>query len=158
MKRGYFGIGIFHTKTEANVGTLWRSAYSFGADFIFTIGRRYRKQASDTVNAARHVPCYHYEDMDDFLRHRPYNCPLVGIEQCEGSVRIENFCHPERAIYLLGSEDGGLSAECIRRSQYLVEIDTAQCINVATAGSILMFDRQQKIKRSHHAYVGNTIR
>jgi hypothetical protein len=34
--RGYFGIGIYHGKTEENIGTLWRSAYAYGADFVFT--------------------------------------------------------------------------------------------------------------------------
>lgn len=42
MKRGYFGIGIYHTKNVLNVGTLWRSAHNFGASFIFTVGMRYR--------------------------------------------------------------------------------------------------------------------
>lgn len=50
-KRGYFGIGIYNPKTETNMGTLWRSAYNFGADFIFTIGMRYKKMGSDTAKA-----------------------------------------------------------------------------------------------------------
>jgi tRNA (guanosine-2'-O-)-methyltransferase len=43
--RGYYGIGIENVKTAENVGTLWRSAYILGASFIFTIGKRYKKQA-----------------------------------------------------------------------------------------------------------------
>lgn len=38
MKRGYFGIGVYHSKNADNIGTLWRSAAIFGADFIFTNG------------------------------------------------------------------------------------------------------------------------
>lgn len=34
----YFAIGIYHPKTEMNMGTLWRSAYQLGASYIFTIG------------------------------------------------------------------------------------------------------------------------
>lgn len=37
MKRGYYGIGIYHPKTTENVGTLWRSAHNFGADFPTSI-------------------------------------------------------------------------------------------------------------------------
>ena len=40
----FYGIGIVNTKTEANIGTLWRSAHAFGASFIFTVGRRYRRR------------------------------------------------------------------------------------------------------------------
>ena len=58
---GYYVIGIYHTKTECNVGTLYRSAYQLGAAFVFTIGRRYKKQASDTYNTTLHIPLYHYE-------------------------------------------------------------------------------------------------
>ena len=32
--RGYWGMGVFHTKTYQNIGTLLRSAHSFGADFV----------------------------------------------------------------------------------------------------------------------------
>ena len=42
--RGYFGIGIHHVKNEENIGMLWHSADILGADFIFTIGRRYNEQ------------------------------------------------------------------------------------------------------------------
>lgn len=51
MKKGYYGIGIYETKEETNVGTLWRSAQNFGADFIFTIGARYKTQKY--VNGAK---------------------------------------------------------------------------------------------------------
>lgn len=43
-KHEYFGIGIYHVKNEENIGTLWRSANISGADFIFTIDRRYNGQ------------------------------------------------------------------------------------------------------------------
>ena len=62
MKRGYFAIGIYESKTETNIGTLWRSAYNFGADFIFTIGKRYKKEPSDTTKSERHIPLYGYDD------------------------------------------------------------------------------------------------
>ena len=65
--RGYFEIGIYHTKTSANVGTLWRSAYQLGAMGIFTIGKRYPKQASDTVKCFKHVPMREFVCFEDFL-------------------------------------------------------------------------------------------
>ena len=39
--RGYFEIGIYRTKCDANVGTLWRSSFQLGASGIFTIGKRF---------------------------------------------------------------------------------------------------------------------
>ena len=142
--RGYFGIGVYNIKTEINIGTLWRSAQNFGASFIFTIGRRYKKQASDTTKAYKHIPLYNYKTFKDFEKARPFSCPLIGIEQSESSIDIKNYCHSERAIYLLGAEDSGLPKIIQKKCQSVVHISTPMCLNVAVAGSIIMFDRFNK--------------
>lgn len=142
--RGYFGIGIYHCKTEENVGTLWRSASILGADFIFTIGRRYKKQASDTTKTTRHIPLFHYEDFDDFFRHVPYDCPVVAIELDENSVPLESYHHRQRCIYLLGAEDHGLPKDILVRCKETVQLIGKFCYNVSTAGSIVMYDRAVK--------------
>ena len=144
MKRGYFGIGIYHTKTEINVGTLWRSAHNFGASFCFTIGKRYKRQSSDTTKAWRSIPLFHYENFEDFKNHIPFDCPLIAIEQSPTSISITRFEHPERAIYMLGAEDHGIPLEVLLKCQRTVHIDTPMCLNVAVAGSIIMFDRQKR--------------
>lgn len=141
--RGYYGIGIWHGKTPMNVGTLWRSAQNFGAAFIFTIGQRYARQASDTLKTPLHIPLYQYVDFDDMHAHLPWSCPIVGIEQMPGkSVALDGFRHPERALYLLGAEDHGLPSVVAERCHFLVEIDTPRCLNVAVAGSIVLYSRQ----------------
>ncbi len=104
MKRGYFGVGMYHTKTETNVGTLWRSAFQLGASFIFTVGKRYKTQSSDTPKAWKNIPLYHYEVIEQLVM--PKDVLLVCVEQ--GGTPLSNFAHPERAIYLLGAEDHGL--------------------------------------------------
>ena len=142
--RGYFGIGIYHCKTKENVGTLWRSATILGADFIFTIGKRYEKQASDTVKTPRHIPLFHYEDFDDFFRHVPYDCPVVAIELDENSVPLESYHHRQRCIYLLGAEDHGLPKDILGRCKETVQLIGKFCYNVSTAGSIVMYDRAVK--------------
>ena len=142
MKRGYFGIGVFHTKTESNIGTLMRSALCFGADFVFTVGRRYQEQASDTTSTKRHVPLYHYRDVESLVANLPIGCPLIGVELAEDSLPLGEFDHPERAAYLLGAEDHGLTVAAMRRCHRIVEVKGAsQCLNVAVTGSIVMWDR-----------------
>ena len=141
MKRGYFGIGIYHGKNEENIGTLWRSAAILGADFIFTIGRRYKKQCSDTMKTPRHIPLYNYSDYDDFFRHVPYDCPVIAVELADNSVALEDFKHPERCIYLLGAEDNGLPESILNRCRNTVQLIGDYCMNVATAGSIVMYSR-----------------
>lgn len=144
MSRGYFEIGIFHGKTPMNVGTLWRSAYQMGAAGIFTIGRRYPKQASDTLQAYRHIPLRDYESLSDFISAIPYDCPVIGVEM--GGKTLAEFKHPERAIYLLGSEDSGLSKAALERCHRIVSLPSVRTnsYNVAVAGSLVMYDRMVK--------------
>jgi tRNA G18 (ribose-2'-O)-methylase SpoU len=144
MNRGFFEIGILRGKTPANAGTLWRSAYQMGAAGIFTIGKRYPVQASDTVKANKHIPCREYLDFDAFIAALPYSCPIVAIEM--GGRPLSNFVHPERAVYLLGSEDSGISQTILSRCHHIVSLPSVrtESYNVAVAGSLMMFDRQVK--------------
>jgi len=138
--RGYFGIGIYEPKTELNMGTLWRSAHNFGANFIFTIGDRYKKQPSDTTKASLSVPLYRYADFNEFKKNKPDKGALVFIEQTKNASKLENFYHPEQAIYILGAEDHGIPEEIMKGHQKVM-IDTPFCLNVAVAGSIVMWSR-----------------
>lgn len=143
--RGFFGIGIQNTKTEMNVGTLWRSASILGASFIFTIGKRYKRQASDTMESWKHIPLYHYITLEDFYKSLPYDCQLIGVELDNKSVPVSHFKHPERCVYLLGAEDNGLTKEAINKCHKLIQLPGNYCMNVAVAGSIVMYDRINKV-------------
>jgi tRNA (guanosine-2'-O-)-methyltransferase len=142
--RGYFAIGVYNIKNEINVGTLWRSAFALGASYFFTIGRRYTPQCSDTTQSHRHIPYHRFSNESDFLSHIPYDCQLVGVEIVPAARQLEDFTHPQRAIYLLGPEDGSLSEQLLNRCQYVVKFNSRFCLNVSTAGSIVMYDRAAK--------------
>jgi tRNA G18 (ribose-2'-O)-methylase SpoU len=147
VERGFFGIGVFHPKSECNIGTLMRSAYCFNAAFVFTVGRRYKPQSSDTPQAWRHIPCYNYQDIADLKNHLPRDCPLVAVELSQQSLSLKNYVHFERACYLLGAEDHGIPTTNLNECHHTIQIPgLARCLNVATTGSIVMFDRFNKCK------------
>ena len=141
---GYFEIGIYHTKTKYNIGTLWRSAYQLGATGIFTIGKRYKKQASDTYNTGNNIPLRHYLTFEEFVANRPNGATLIGIEM--GGESLIDFRHPRKTIYLLGAEDYGLPPGIVEYCNEVISIPATrrQSFNVAVAGSIVMYDRQVK--------------
>ena len=145
--RGYFGVGIHHPKREVNIGTLWRSAYQLGATYIYTIGRRYSPQSSNTTKSERHIPLFDYSDFDDFYDHLPYDCPIIAVEM--GEYPLENFIHPERCVYLLGAEDYGLPQEILGKCYCAVSLRSVrqESYNVSVAGSIVMYDRMVKNAR-----------
>ena len=132
-------------KTEINYGTLFRSALAFGVDFIFLIGKRFGKQSSDTAQSHKHLPLFEYGCFEDFYTHIPYDCQLVSVEICEKAKLIKTFTHPERAVYLLGKEDGSLPQAVIDKSFGVIKIPTKYCLNVSVAGSIVLFDRFNKL-------------
>lgn len=144
--RGFFAVGICGNKTPENLGTLWRSGSLYGAAFVFTVGRRYPKQASDTTNTPRHTPLFHFADIDDLISHLPYSCPLVGVELDDRSVPLTEYAHHERAAYLLGAEDYGLRPIERDRCHDLLQIESVKpySMNVAVAGSVVLYDRHVK--------------
>ena len=142
---GYFGIGVYSMKNSVNYGTLFRSAQVFGADFVYLIGCRFKQQASDTMKSWRHVPTFQYADFDDFNAHRPYDCRLIGIELDATAHPINNFVHPKQACYLLGAEDHGLPPTIMKKCQHVIYLPGERSLNVAVAGSIVLFDRINKL-------------
>ena len=146
MSRGYYAIGIVGSKTPLNVGTLWRSAGIMGAQFIFTCGRRYPKQASDTIKAWKHVPLFEFDCSDDLFNHVPKDCVPVAVELDAKARPLPKYHHPERAIYMLGAEDTGLPKNVLERCRDIVQLPGERCLNVAVAGSIVLYDRLAKIE------------
>lgn len=144
--RGFFEIGIYNPKTEDNVGTLWRSAYQLGASGIFIISPRFghfRRQSSDTLKTWRHIPCREFQDFNSFSVSIPLDTALIAIEIGDSQTLLEDFKHPERAIYLLGPEDKGLPISILEKCVSAVSIGSirTQSYNVAVAGSIIMWHR-----------------
>ncbi len=138
---GYFEIGIYFPKNQANLGTLWRSAYQLGAAGIFTIGRPYRRQTSDSFHTPENIPYRNFATFEDFLAARPSGAQLVGVEM--GGLPLRAFTHPDLAIYLLGSEDNGLPPKALERCDSVIALESVReaSYNVAMTGSIVMYHR-----------------
>lgn len=146
--RGYFAIGVEGLSKPMNAGTLFRSAHAFGASFVFTIGGVWSSgeaRLSDTADSASEVPHYHFGKLDEL--RLPDRCSLVGIELMSDSVELPSFRHPRSAAYVLGPERGSLSPELVARCDHIIRIPTSFCINVAVAGSIVMYDRLVSLGR-----------
>ncbi|MDD5368295.1 MAG: RNA methyltransferase [Anaerolineaceae bacterium] len=137
----YFEIGIYRGKHTENVGTLWRSAYQLGAAGIFTIGSAYKRQPADTAKTLQQIPLRQYATFDEFLAVRPFGAVLVGIEM--GGTLLSQFCHPDKALYLLGSEIDGLPPKVLAQCNHVIALEAVRSAsyNVAVAGSIVMYHR-----------------
>ncbi len=140
--RGYFGIGIEGSSKPMNAGNLFRSANAFGASFVFPVGgatRRGEVKLADTSDTPGQVPFYDFKDADAL--ELPGQCVLVGVELLDEAIELPSFRHPRRAAYVLGPERGYLTDALTARCEFVIKIPSRFCINVATAGAIVMYDR-----------------
>jgi tRNA(Leu) C34 or U34 (ribose-2'-O)-methylase TrmL len=133
-----FGIVLEHPKTVHNLGTVLRSAFNFGAAYIATIGPRYKRQPSDTLNTWKHLPVCHFRSWDEARRSLPLDWRRIGVELDPSAEPLPAFEHPRSCLYVFGPEDGSLSKEGKALCQSLVVIPTNRCLNLAVAASVVM--------------------
>ncbi len=147
-KRGYFGIGVEGISKEQNVGTIVRSAHSFGAQFFFAITPDIdirALQVSDTAKSFDHLPYYQYTSPETL--DLPHGCMLVGVELTEDAIELPSFRHPLKAAYILGPEMGNLSPEIMESCAHIIKIPMAFCVNVGVAAALVMYDRMISLGR-----------
>lgn len=146
--RGYFGIGVEGISKPMNVGSLFRTAHAFNAHFVFAINPQVPLgdiNKSDTSDSSGHVPLYRFDSPESMTL--PHECALVGIELLDDAAELPSFRHPHRAAYVLGPERGSLSPALQARCDFTVKIPTKFCVNLATAGAIVMYDRLMALGR-----------
>ena len=131
--------------TCLNIGKLWRTAHILGASFIFTVGKKYSPESSDVTKAWSKIPLYHYETADKLKASLPYSTPLIGVELTDDAIPIETFEHPRQAVYLLGNEQSGLSERVLSLCNSVIKLPGNFSLNVAVAGSIVIYDRVAKL-------------
>ena len=142
--RGYSCIGLDNPKTPTNVGHVLRAAGCFDVSMIAISGSRYKKALTDTQKAYRHIPFLQVDDLKSVI---PYDCVPVAVDLIEGAHSIINYVHPERAFYIFGPEDGTLGSRVTDYCRDIIYIPTNQCLNLAMACHVVLYDRMQKQMR-----------
>ena len=139
--KGYFGVGVERISKPMNRGNLFRSAHAFGAAFLFTIAEAGggRRASSDTSASAISLPTWRFDSVANLAL--PGECSLVAVELCDDAQVLPSFRHPRCAAYVFGPERGALSPELLERADSVVRIPTRFCINLASAGVVVMYDR-----------------
>lgn len=146
---GYFGIGLHQPKNPINVGSVLRAAHCFGAAFVATSGRRYKRAASDTSAAYKRIPLHQVEDLRELI---PFDCVPIAVDLVPGAVRLCDYQHPARAFYVFGPEDGTLASRTLSWCRDVVVIP-AGCLNLAMAATCVLYDRTAKLLRAGQSEV-----
>jgi tRNA(Leu) C34 or U34 (ribose-2'-O)-methylase TrmL len=91
-----------------------------------------------------------FESIEALRDAIPAEARLLAVELSSGSRPLHTVVHPEQAVYLLGAEDDGL-LESVLRGVPVLEVPSEWCLNVATAGSLVLYDRLVKgLDAEHH--------
>mgnify|MGYP001168151943 CR=1 FL=1 len=141
-----FAIGMWHSKTAYNLISLQRSATQLGAQFVFSISDRMKnKEPLKQRVQGETIPIHEYKTLLDFSMDTISNeYEWVCIEM--GGIPLNKFVHPKKAIYILGSEDSGISSMLRSACKHVIELSSVRSasFNVAVAGTMVMYDRHVK--------------
>jgi tRNA(Leu) C34 or U34 (ribose-2'-O)-methylase TrmL len=141
MTRGFAAIGLHCPKDRHNVGSALRAAGCYEAAFVAYTGNRYRPVGTDTQKFFRHAPLLRVDSIEQAI---PYDCVPVAVDLVEGAVPLNDYVHPESAIYIFGPEDGTLGANVLSKCRDRVMIPTRFCLNLGATVNTVLYDRMVK--------------
>lgn len=143
-------VGMWNPKYAHNVGMVLRLCSCYGFKQLWWSGNRVSLDIEKGERLPREERMKGYRDVE-MIRHDrifdmfPRNITPVAIEVRENSESLLEFIHPENPLYVFGPEDGGLPSHILSLCHRFVQIPTRHCLNLATAVSTVIYDRQLKL-------------
>ena len=96
---------------------------------------------TDTTQAWRRIAVKFADEVLDVL---PEQCVAVAVERVAEATPLPEFAHPESAAYLFGPENGSLDESILERCTHVVCIPGHECLNLAAAVNVVLYDRTAK--------------
>lgn len=144
------GIAVVldNIRSAHNVGSAFRSADAFGADFIALCGICAVPPSVDihksALGAEDAVPWRHFDDTLealDYLRGEGY--AVVSVEQTVGAVDLDKFQRSGKIAYVFGNEVDGVQQSVVDASDASVVIQqfgTKHSLNVSVTVGIVLYN------------------
>jgi len=153
-------IALVNPKFSRNVGAVIRIASCFGIKQVWFSGDRLNLDPNGKERIPREERMKGYSNVqllqnDMFFDMFPKDVVPVAIELKEGAEQLHDFVHPEKSLYVFGPEDGSLRRDELVYCHRRVVIPTRHCLNLATAVSIVMYDRLLKRHQNGEEFIPN---
>jgi len=151
-----FVIVLDNIRSHSNVGSVFRTADAFLTEKILLCGITatppHRDIQKTALGATESVGWEYYPSTVDAiaeLREKGYQ--IIGVEQVEGSVRLQDFSVEKKKKYALvfGHEINGVGQEIINMCDYCIEIPqfgTKHSFNIAVSAGIVLWELNRKLK------------
>lgn len=132
-----------------NVGGALRACACWGLEQLWWTGDRVtldyakgeRLPREERMKGYKHVQMHH--DPGCF-RRIPRGVTPVCVELLPDAEPLETFEHPDEAVYIFGPEDGSVPIEVRRYCHRFIVIPTFNCLNLAAAVNVILYDRHLK--------------
>ena len=140
-RRHDFHVAVENWQHDFNIGSVVRTANAFLAGGVHIVGRRrWNRRGAMVTDRYQHV--VHHATVDDLARWaRSERLVVVGVDNVPGSVPLESFDLPRRALLLFGQEGPGLSPPALAACDAVCSIaqfGSTRSINAGAAAAIAM--------------------
>lgn len=154
-------IVIAHNIRSAhNIGAIFRTAEGFGVSKIIISGYspfpklakndprlphiadKLTAQIHKTALDAENIVPFEYQEQPDFDNLKIQGYAIVGLEQDERSIMINDYQRPQKIALLIGEEVHGITLDMRKSCDVLIEIPMfgqKESFNVSVATGIALF-------------------
>lgn len=143
------GIALIldNIRSAHNIGSAFRTADSFGADFIALCGICATPPSVEihksALGAEESVKWEHFDDTHEavaMLREKGYT--IISVEQTEHAVQLQDFIHSGKCAFIFGNEVDGVQQSVVDESDSCLEIPqfgTKHSLNVSVSVGVVLW-------------------
>jgi tRNA G18 (ribose-2'-O)-methylase SpoU len=152
-----FVIVLDNVRSQSNVGSIFRTADAFLIEAIYICGitaRPPHREIQKTALGATDSVAWKYfpETTDAIYDLKAKGYEIIGVEQAEGSVELQNMHIEKGGRYALvfGHEVNGVEQDVLNLCDRCVEIPqfgTKHSFNIAISAGIVLWELNKSIKK-----------
>ena len=145
-----FVIVLDNVRSQSNVGSIFRTADAFLTESIYLCGITakppHREIQKTALGATESVTWKYFPNTTEAIRDlKKDGYKIIGIEQTEGSVALEDFKikNDKRYALVFGHEINGVDQEVLNNCDYCIEISqfgTKHSFNIAISVGIVLWE------------------
>jgi tRNA G18 (ribose-2'-O)-methylase SpoU len=141
-RRHPFHIAIENFEHDMNIGSVVRTANAFMAAEVHIVGKK-RWNRRGAMVTDRYLTVHNHASIAEFAEWATENkLPIIGIDNIEVSLPLENRPLPKVCVLFFGQEGSGMSDEAVSICREVLAINqygSTRSINASAAGAIAMY-------------------